>query len=45
MTQFYNELGNPSYKYFYSDAESVTAAMRKVKDSVEKSAGRTSEEL
>lgn len=39
MTQFYNEMGNPSYKYFYSDAESVTAAMRKVKDSMDKTTG------
>ncbi|KAJ9577014.1 hypothetical protein L9F63_006451 [Diploptera punctata] len=45
MTHVYNELGNPSYKYFYSDAESVTAAMRKVKDSMKKQTGTTSEEL
>ena len=45
MTQFYNEMGNPSYKYFYSDAESVTTAMKKVKDTFINLAGRASEEL
>ncbi|XP_067003197.2 thioredoxin domain-containing protein 12 [Anabrus simplex] len=29
-TEFYNESGNPSYKYFYSDTWSIIATMKKV---------------
>jgi hypothetical protein len=43
-TDFFNEEGNPSYKYFYSNTESVAATMRKVKDSM-KSDRRMMEEL
>jgi hypothetical protein len=43
-TEFFNEDGNPSYKYFYSNAESVAATMRRVKNSI-KSGSRMMEEL
>jgi protein-disulfide reductase (glutathione) len=43
-TDFFNVEGNPSYKYFYSDTESVAATMIKVKNSM-KSDGRMIEEL
>jgi len=43
-TDFFNAEGNPSYKYFYSDTESVAATMIRVKNSM-KSDGRMIEEL
>jgi hypothetical protein len=43
-TDFFNEDGNPSYKYFYSNADSVAATMRRVKNSVG-SDSRVMEEL
>jgi hypothetical protein len=43
-TDFFNEDGNPSYKYFYSNADSVVASMRRVKNSI-RSDSRVMEEL
>ena len=43
-TDFFNEEGNPSYKYFYSNTESVAATMIRVKNSM-KSDRRMMEEL
>ncbi|XP_023728057.1 thioredoxin domain-containing protein 12 [Cryptotermes secundus] len=43
-TDFFNEDGNASYKYFYSNADSVAATMRRVKNSI-RSDSRTMEEL
>jgi hypothetical protein len=43
-TEFFNEDGNPSYKYFYSDAEGVAATMKRVKNSI-KSDSRMMKEL
>jgi hypothetical protein len=43
-TDFFNEDGNPSYKYFYSNAGSVAATMRRVKNSIG-SDSRVMEEL
>jgi hypothetical protein len=43
-TEFFNEGGNPSYKYFYSNAESVAATMKRVKNSI-KPNDRNMEEL
>jgi hypothetical protein len=43
-TEFFNEDGNPSYKYFYSNADSVAATMRRVKNSI-KSESRMVKEL
>lgn len=43
-TDFFNEEGNPSYKYFYSDTESVAATMIRVKNSM-KSDRRMMEDL
>jgi hypothetical protein len=43
-TDFFNEDGNASYKYFYSNADSVAATMRRVKNSI-RSDSRAMEEL
>jgi hypothetical protein len=43
-TDFFNEEGNPSYKYFYSNTESVAATMRRAKNAM-KSDRRMTEEL
>jgi hypothetical protein len=43
-TDFFNEEGNPSYKYFYWNTESVAAAMIRVKNSM-KSDRRMMEDL
>lgn len=34
QTEFYNENGNPQYKYFYPDAESIVKMMKKVSDEI-----------
>ncbi|XP_063225887.1 thioredoxin domain-containing protein 12-like [Bacillus rossius redtenbacheri] len=36
LDKFYNEDGNPSYKYFYSDPSSIAASMKKVLKSFSK---------
>nr|CAD7573668.1 unnamed protein product [Timema californicum] len=30
MDEYYNEEGNPDYKYFYSDSKSVVSSMKRV---------------
>ncbi|XP_069681637.1 thioredoxin domain-containing protein 12-like [Periplaneta americana] len=42
--EFYNEDGNPSYKYYYPNAESVVASMKRVKKALS-SQSRVEEEL
>lgn len=34
QADYFNEKGNPQYKYFYSDAESIASMMKRVADEV-----------
>jgi hypothetical protein len=36
---FFNEDGNPSYKYFYSNVNGVAATMRRVKNAIRSDRG------